>query len=108
MTEHWRERLGRFGVWRPASQVTPDLAANLEELGYGAVWLGGSPGADLLAVDEMLAATTALVVATGIVNIWQAGPHEVAASYHRSKAAYPTPFLPPSAPCHPPLPVQYT
>src|SRR5258708_5124833 len=93
MTEHWRERLGRFGVWRPASQVTPDLAANLEELGYGAVWLGGSRGADLLAVDEMLAATTALVVATGIVNIWQADPHEVAASYHRIEAAYPGRFL---------------
>ena len=58
MSEHWRERLGRFGVWRAANQVTPDLAASLEELGYGAVWLGGSPSADLLAVDGLLAAST--------------------------------------------------
>jgi probable F420-dependent oxidoreductase len=93
MSEHWRERLGRFGVWRTANQVTPDLAASLEELGYGAVWLGGSPSADLLAVDGLLAATTTLAVATGIVNIWQADPHEVASSYHRIEAAYPGRFL---------------
>jgi probable F420-dependent oxidoreductase len=93
MTERWRERLGRFGVWRSVYQVTPELAASLEELGYGAVWLGASPSADLLTVDELLSATTTLVVATGIVNMWQADPHEVAASYHRIEAAYPGRFL---------------
>src|SRR5215472_13156042 len=93
MTENWRERLGRFGVWRSVNQVTPELAAGLQELGYEAIWLGGSPGADLLVVDELLGATTTLVVATGIVNMWQADPHEVAASYHRIEAAYPGRFL---------------
>jgi probable F420-dependent oxidoreductase len=92
-TEHWRERLGRFGVWSPAHQVTLDLAARLEEFGYGALWLGASPSADLLAVDELLASTSTLVVATGIVNIWHADPHEVAASYHRIEGAYPGRFL---------------
>ena len=32
MTEHWRAHLGRFGVWRGFSQVTPALAAELERL----------------------------------------------------------------------------
>jgi probable F420-dependent oxidoreductase len=93
MTEHWREQLGRFGVWRGVSQVTPDLAASLEGLGFGALWLGGSPGGDLAVVDELLGVTTALVVATGIVNIWQSDPHEVAASFARIEAAYPGRFL---------------
>lgn len=93
MTRHWPERLGRFGAWSTGSQVTPDLAASLEDFGYGALWLGGSPRADLLVVDELLAATTTLVVATGIVNVWQADPHEVAASYQRIETAYPGRFL---------------
>ncbi len=93
MTEHWRRNLGRFGIWRAASQVTPGLAAEIERLGYGALWLGGSPRADLLAVDQLLGATTTLVVATGIVNMWQSDPHEVAASFARIEAAHPGRFL---------------
>ena len=41
MTE--ARRLGRFGIWRSASQVTPELAAGIERLGFGALWLGSSP-----------------------------------------------------------------
>ena len=93
MTEHWRRHLGRFGVWRGVGQVTPDLAADIERLGYGALWLGGSPGADLHAAGELLGATTTLVVATGIVNMWQSDPHELAASFARIDAAYPGRFL---------------
>jgi len=93
MTQHWRERLGRFGVWRAFSQVTPDLAADLERFGYGAVWLGSSPPGDLAAVDGMLGATSTLVVATGIVNVWRSDPQEVAASFARIEAAYPGRFL---------------
>lgn len=93
MTQHWRERIGRFGIWRGVSQVTPELAAGIERLGYGALWLGGSPSADLAAVDGLLGATTTLVVATGIVNMWQSDPHEVAASFARIEASQPGRFL---------------
>ncbi len=93
MTEHWRDQLGRFGVWRSVSLVTPDLAASLEGLGFGALWLGGSPSGDLAVVDELLSATTTLIVATGIVNIWQSDPHEVAASFARIEGTYPGRFL---------------
>jgi hypothetical protein len=41
MTE--ARRLGRFGIWRSASLVTPELAAGIERLGFGALWLGSSP-----------------------------------------------------------------
>jgi probable F420-dependent oxidoreductase len=93
MTEHWRDQLGRFGVWRGVSLVTPDLAPSLEGLGFGALWLGGSPSGDLAVVEELLSATTTLIVATGIVNIWQSDPHEVAASFARIEGAYPGRFL---------------
>lgn len=105
--QQWRERLGRFGVWRGAYQVTPELAVDVERLGYGALWLGSSPGADLALVDELLGATTTLVVATGIVNIWTADPHEVAASYARIEAAYPGRFLLGIGTGHPEATAQY-
>lgn len=91
--QHWRRHLGRFGVWRSVTQVTPGLAANLELLGFGALWLGSSPGADLRVVDELLGATSTLVVATGIVNMWDSDPSQVAASFTRIEAAYPGRFL---------------
>ncbi len=93
MTQNWRGLLGPYGVWRPASLVTPDLAKELERLGYGALWLGSSPSADLKIVDALLAATSELVVATGIVNMWQSDAHEVATSFHRIEAAHPGRFL---------------
>jgi len=93
MAQHMRDRLGRFGVWRTASQVTPDLAAALEELGFGTLWLGSSPSGDLIQAEELLEATTTLTVATGIVNIWQCDAHDVAASFARVQASHPDRFL---------------
>jgi probable F420-dependent oxidoreductase len=93
MTQNWRALLGSYGVWRTVGLVTPELAAQLEGLGYGALWLGGSPGAELKVIDELLAATSELVVATGIVNMWNSDAHEVAASFRRIEAAHPGRFL---------------
>jgi probable F420-dependent oxidoreductase len=93
MRDHWREHLGRFGVWLGVTQVAPSLAASLEQLGFGALWLGSSPAGDLAVVDELLSATSTLVVATGIVNMWNADPHQVAASFHRIESAHPGRFL---------------
>ncbi|HET7018431.1 MAG TPA: LLM class F420-dependent oxidoreductase [Streptosporangiaceae bacterium] len=93
MTRNWRALLGPYGAWRSVSMVKPELARELEELGYGALWLGGSPRADLRIVDSLLAATDELVVATGIVNMWQSDAREVATSFHRIEAAHPGRFL---------------
>jgi len=49
-------RLGRFGVWRSASLVTPELAVGIERLGFGALWLGSSPAGDLVRAEELLGA----------------------------------------------------
>ena len=86
-------RLGRFGIWRSASLVTPELAAGIERLGFGALWLGSSPAGDLIQAEELLDATTTLTLATSIVNMWQDQPEHVAASFARVQRRHPGRFL---------------
>lgn len=88
-----RPKLGRIGVWIRHEQVNPDLARALEQVGYSAIWLGSSPGGDLRIVDELLAATDRLVVATGIVNVWADDAHSIAAAHHRITERFPGRFL---------------
>jgi probable F420-dependent oxidoreductase len=85
--------LGRYGVWLGSRSITPDLAVQIESLGYGAAWIGGSPDADLKWVEPALAQTTSLQLATGIINIWSSPAADVAESYHRIENAYPGRFL---------------
>jgi probable F420-dependent oxidoreductase len=85
--------LGTVGVWASRHALTPERAAAIERLGYGTLWVGSSPPADLEIVAELLAATSTLTLATGIVNIWSSDAHVVAESFHRLEAAYPGRFL---------------
>jgi probable F420-dependent oxidoreductase len=85
--------LGRYGVWLPPDTISPELAAGIESLGYGAAWIGGSPDADLAWVEPALAQTSSLQMATGIVNIWSAPAPAVAESFQRIENAYPGRFL---------------
>jgi probable F420-dependent oxidoreductase len=84
--------LGRFGVWTFGA---PDIeqAMDIEKLGYGAVWIGGSPAGDLNYVEPILERTETLAIATGIVNVWTAPAKQVAEAYHRVEDAYPGRFL---------------
>jgi probable F420-dependent oxidoreductase len=86
-----KPNLGKFGSF--GRGVTPQQAKEIEALGYGAVWVGGSPPAELDWVEPILEQTTTLQVATGIVNIWTAAAGLVAESFHRIEAAYPGRFL---------------
>jgi len=86
-----KPNLGRFGSF--GRGVTPQQAKEIESLGYGAVWVGGSPPAELAWVEPILEATSTLQVATGIVNIWSAAAQPVAESFHRIDKAYPGRFL---------------
>lgn len=84
-------RLGEIGVWtsyRAIGEQNAGEAAKLaEDLGYRAFWLGGSP--QLSTVRPLLAATTTLVVATGIVNVWQSDPATVAAEHAELTREFP-------------------
>src|SRR6202020_2649219 len=106
MTQQARDHLGRFGIWRGERQVTPELAATIEDLGFGALWLG-SAGGDLAAAEEVLAATTTLIVATGIVNMWRYDAHQVAGSFRRVEERFPGRFLLGVGAGHPEMVQQY-
>ncbi len=85
--------LGKIGIWAHVSKLSGAFAHEVEQLGYGAIWIGGSPGDDLAIVDELLGATESLVVATGIVNIWKDDARTIAAAHRRITGTYRGRFL---------------
>jgi probable F420-dependent oxidoreductase len=97
--------LGRFGFF--GLGATPDQAQEIERLGYGTIWIGGSPPAELSFVEPLLESTTTVKVATGIVNIWTADAKPVADSFHRINAAYPGRFVLGIGVGHPEAQAQY-
>lgn len=76
MADHDRFELPRIGLWTAALDAVPtsrarELAAELEELGYGALWLPEVAGRDpFVHLALLLASTKRLIGATGIANIW--------------------------------------
>jgi probable F420-dependent oxidoreductase len=84
-----RTHLGRIGIWsgelRFGDAAEGQKAmAELDELGFGAIWIPGGFGGDILdAVDRGLAATRKAVIATGIINIWKHEPEEIGGWWHR-------------------------
>jgi probable F420-dependent oxidoreductase len=93
MTARLRDQLGRFGIWRGGALVTTRLAADLEQLGFGTLWLGSSPAGDLAQVEELLDATSTLMLGTSIVNIWKDDAHTVARSFARVQQRHPGRFV---------------
>jgi probable F420-dependent oxidoreductase len=85
--------LGEFGIFRRAGETTPEIAQEVERLGFGALWLGGSPGGDLETIEMLLEATDSIPIATGIVNMWRDDASIVADSYHRVSERHPGRFL---------------
>jgi probable F420-dependent oxidoreductase len=67
--------LNGTGVWSPelrygdAARVT-ELAAELESLGFSALWVPDVGGDLFPALDRLLAATSTVTIATGILNVW--------------------------------------
>lgn len=79
-------KLTGVGLW--SSQLrygnpgeAADAAAELDELGFPALWIPDVGGPVLDAVDNLLSATTKTVIATGILNLWMHDPAEVATRY---------------------------
>ena len=78
--------LAGVGVW--SSQLrygdpseSAEAAAELDELGFTALWIPDVGGPVFEAVGHLLAATKRTVIATGILNLWMHSPTDVAASY---------------------------
>ena len=78
--------LSGIGVWssqlrygNPAESAA--AAAELEELGFSALWIPDVGGPVLDSVDHLLSSTKRVVIATGILNLWMHEPTDVAARY---------------------------
>lgn len=84
--------VGRYGVWT-FGKVSPEQAVAIEKLGYGAVWIGGSPAGDLPFAEGILDATDTLQLATGIINVWTSPAEQSAETYHRLEKTHPGRFL---------------
>lgn len=72
----WSSQL-RYGD--PAESA--DAAAELDELGFPALWIPDVGGPVFDAVGHLLGATRRTVIATGILNLWMHSPADVAESY---------------------------
>ena len=62
-------KFGTYGAWGWFKQFSPDEARQIEELGYGTIWLGGSPK-NLHPIRTILEATEHITVATGICLLY--------------------------------------
>jgi probable F420-dependent oxidoreductase len=82
--------VGRIGIWMPKGFGT-GAVAEIEGLGYGTLWVGGSPSVQ--EAVPFLQASSTITVATGILNVWQHEPAEVAAAHAETRAAFPGRFL---------------
>lgn len=98
MSTALKEAVGRHGIWsvglrsedpalRPA---IAEAAAELEQLGFGAAWLGGSSAPRH--ATPLLEATSGLVVGTSIQSIWQYDAEESAAGFAELESAHPGRF----------------
>ncbi len=90
--------LGPVGIWSrqlrygdPAEAL--DAAAELDELGYGALWIPDVGGPVLETARALLRASRRAVVATGILNIWMHEPGEVARDHATLDRDHPGRFL---------------
>jgi probable F420-dependent oxidoreductase len=92
-------QLGAFGVWTFQLDILPaarmqETVAELEEMGYGAVWYGEALGREALTKAALLlAGTKRVVIATGIANIYARDPVTMAAAQKTLAEAYPNRFL---------------
>ena len=82
------------GVWSPQLRFGDDQAireacAELEQLGYTAAWLPDAGGDVFGSLRRILDATTTLVAATGILNLWMHTVEETATGYGELTSRYP-------------------
>jgi probable F420-dependent oxidoreductase len=91
--------LGGTGIWSgqlrfgdPGEKTA--AAAELEALGYSAIWLpGGAGGAIFDDCRTLLDATERIPLATGILNLWMHTPQETAEGHAALTSGFPGRFL---------------
>lgn len=91
--------LGRVGIWTFALDLQPaararELAAEIEALGYGAIWVPDAVGRDpLVHAVLLLSGTERVAVGTGIAQIWGRDPMSMNAGWRTVSEAFPGRFV---------------
>ena len=94
-----RVDIGRYGIWTFQLDLVPaaasqEAAAEIEELGFGAVWVPEAVGREAFtSAGLLLAGTSSLTVATGIASIWARDPMAASGAHKTLSEAYPGRFL---------------
>ena len=92
--------IGRIGIWTGVMDVLPidearAAAREVEQLGYGALWIPETVGRDpFLLAAMLLDATETLPLATGIANIYARDPMTMVAAQKTLAEAFPGRFDP--------------
>ncbi|MEU7888091.1 TIGR03620 family F420-dependent LLM class oxidoreductase [Microbispora bryophytorum] len=87
-------QLGQTGIWSIELRMADpheigDAAAELDELGWGALWIPGLGGGDILGDSErLLRATRNTMVAVGVASIWRHQAADMAAGHARLQSTY--------------------
>ncbi|MFF0698829.1 LLM class F420-dependent oxidoreductase [Streptomyces tendae] len=98
-TASLKQSVGRYGVWSGGfrsedPEGAPERAeavAELEQLGFGALWLGGNTAARHAA--PLIGATERIVVGTSIQSIWEHKASEAAAGFAELEVSHPGRFV---------------
>ncbi|WP_077801038.1 LLM class F420-dependent oxidoreductase [Streptomyces sp. JHA26] len=98
-TASLKESVGRYGVWSvqlrsedpEGAAERAEATAELEQLGYGALWLGGNSAARNAA--PLIEATSRIVVGTSIQSIWEHKASEAAAGFAKLEVSHPGRFV---------------
>lgn len=91
--------LGRVGVWTFSLDLQPatragELAAELEAMGWGAIWIPEAVGREApVNAALLLGATERIAVGTGIANIYARDAMSMNAAWHTLSEAFPGRFL---------------
>ncbi|WP_189991724.1 TIGR03620 family F420-dependent LLM class oxidoreductase [Streptomyces rubradiris] len=91
--------IGTVGLWVPGMDLRPpaesaEAAAEIEALGYGALWLSEGLVRDpFMEAATLLGATRSLVVGTGIAVIWGRHPRVIRAQARALLDAHPGRFV---------------
>ncbi|WP_405614331.1 LLM class F420-dependent oxidoreductase [Streptomyces sp. NBC_00076] len=99
MSDALKETVGRYGIWSVGMRSEDpsrrgeltEAAAELEELGYGALWLGGSSA--VRNAVPLVEATSRITVGTSIQSIWQHEADDAAADLAELEATHPGRFV---------------
>ncbi len=91
-------RLTGTGIWSSTLRYgdageAAAVAAELEEIGYSALWIPDIGGDLFGPLGNLLGATTRATIATGILNIWMHPPQETAAQHAALTAEHGPRFL---------------